>query len=128
MVANPRPALAGFSDAFRSAIRDAWNSETSADPAKWHSDNPAWGQCAVTALLVQEELGGKLLRAEVNGVSHYWNWLPTGEEVDLTREQFGPRAVVPKGEVRSRDYVLSFPATHARYTTLRREVRSRLGS
>ena len=46
------------------------------------------GQCAVTALVVQDFLGGELIRAFVCGESHYWNRLPDGSELDLTADQF----------------------------------------
>ena len=60
---------------------------TSADPEGWSPHNRPWGQCAVTALVVQDRFGGELLRARVDGVSHYWNRLPDGSELDLTRER-----------------------------------------
>lgn len=101
----------------RDAIAASWRRETTNDPTHWRSTNPAWGQCAVTALVVQEYLGGQLLRAVVGGVSHYWNELPSGEELDLTRHQFDHYA--PQGrEHRSREYVLSFPGTRLRYVRL----------
>src|SRR3989344_4637066 len=81
--------------------------ETSSDPNNWTPENPLYGHCAVVALLVQEEFGGKLLRASLENVggyeqmrSHYWNLLPIGAEVDLTAGQFrgSDRDLVPKGE------------------------------
>jgi hypothetical protein len=48
-------------------IRSGWSSE-SCDPVDlqdWSPQNPARGQCAVTALVLQEILGGELLLAEV---------------------------------------------------------------
>jgi hypothetical protein len=113
--------------ALKDAIASSWARETSADPDHWAPENPAWGQCAVTALVLQEFLDGELLRTEVSGTSHYWNRLPAGEEIDLTREQFGAGVVVSEGETRSREYILSFPETLQRYTVLRHEVMSRLG-
>ena len=111
------------------AIRAGWTQETSADPPGWSAANPAWGQCAVTALLIQDAQGGDLLRAEVNGVSHYWNRLPSGVEVDLTREQFGDRPLqVGPIEVRRRDYVLSFDATQRRYKLLQQRASDRLSA
>lgn len=77
------------------AIRASW-AEDSCDPVDlpWPPDNPARGQCGVTALVIQDHIGGELLMATVlnpdgshQGV-HYWNRLPDGTEVDLTREQF----------------------------------------
>ncbi len=102
------------------AIRSAWCQETSADLA-WSTENPSLGQCAVTALIVQDFMGGVLMRAEVTGGSHYWNRLPDGTELDLTRDQFAkysPRNI----EERERLYVLSYPATKFRYEMLREVV------
>ena len=53
----------------------------------------------MTALVVQDLLGGALILAEVHvdGVrdgNHYWNRLPDGTEVDLTADQFLPHEVV----------------------------------
>ena len=100
-------------------IRRSWSADTSAYPA-WTSGNPASGQCAVTALVVQDHLGGLLLRAEVGSVSHYWN-LVGAEEVDLTREQF-PEFKPTGTMARSRHYVLSFTGTAHRYEKLKMRV------
>lgn len=106
------------------ALQIAWSANTSSDPTAWSANNPAWGQCAVTALVVQDELGGELLRAAARGGSHYWNRLPDGTEVDLTREQFGEGFTPGEIAVRDREYVLSFLPTRHRYELLR----SRIGS
>jgi hypothetical protein len=98
------------------ALRDAWSAETSADE-RWSPEQRSLGQCAVTALIVQDHLGGKLIRAEVEGVSHYWNRLPDGTEIDLTRDQFAQFSP-GRVETRSREYVLSFPETARRYHML----------
>jgi hypothetical protein len=105
------------------AISGAWSRSTSADPARWTESNPAWGQCAVTALLVQDALGGRLARTMIDGVSHYYNLLPTGEAVDLTRGQFPAGSVATDKTIRDRDYVLSFPETSRRYGVLKAAVR-----
>lgn len=88
------------------AIRAAWGADT-CDPGDldtWHPGNPARGQCGVTALLVREVLGGDLMLGEihVNGERtgyHYWNRLPDGTEVDLTREQLIGDEVVTAGAI-----------------------------
>jgi hypothetical protein len=103
-------------------LERSWARETSADPVHWTAENSAYGQCAVTALVVQDHFGGELLRARVNGISHYWNRLPAGLEVDFTRKQFGSNPSVPIGEVKSREFVLSFPETVNRYLCLRRAL------
>ncbi|WP_051379696.1 YunG family protein [Bradyrhizobium murdochi] len=58
-------------------LRDAWSAETS---SQWRSDNPAAGQCSVTALVIQDELGGAILKTDVNGA---WQ-----RRVDFTMSQF----------------------------------------
>lgn len=110
----------------RGALESAWSEATSADSERWTGSNPAWGQCAVTALAVQDYLGGTLLRGEVGPISHYWNVLPSGEEIDLTLRQFGDGVLVENVEPRTRDHVLSYPETQRRYDLLARLVRAHL--
>jgi hypothetical protein len=74
-------------------IRKAWSKDTSDDPDQWTTLNPARGQCGVTAMVIHQLLGGVLLVSDVfrDGArveTHYWNRLPSGVEIDLTREQF----------------------------------------
>lgn len=93
-----------------SAIRRAWSVWTCdpVDQQQWSERNPASGQCASTALIVQGLLGGELLLADVhnadgsrNGV-HYWNRLAGGTELDLTREQFRAGESIGVGRVVAR--------------------------
>jgi hypothetical protein len=110
------------------AIRSAWGRETSDDPEEWSEENPARGQCAVTALLVRELLGGEILIANVvrdgrRVDRHAWNRLPSGLTLDLTREQF------TNGERLGEPVVEEPVLTHRnpkRYETLRARVRTRL--
>jgi hypothetical protein len=91
------------------AIRASWSPE-SCDPvdlADWSPQNPARGQCGVTALVLQDHLGGELMIGDVvhadgsrQGV-HYWNRLPDGREVDLTWEQFVDGERLVEGSARS---------------------------
>jgi hypothetical protein len=114
----------------KKALKKSWSRETSSDPNNWTPENPAWGQCAVTALIVQDYFGGNLIRATVNerGVSsHYWNELPDGIETDLTQDQFSENFnAFIKGhclqETKTREYVLSHPATVKRYEILKQRV------
>lgn len=102
------------------AIAASWAADTSADD-NWTPERPLKGQCAVTALVVQDYLDGELLRTTVDGVSHYWNRLADGTEIDLTRDQFdawNPAEIVKRG----RSYVLDFPATERRYLILSKRV------
>ena len=88
-------------DTLSDAIAASWSAET-CDPSDledWHEGNPSRGQCGVSALVINDYLGGDLLlaRVSVDGVErsfHYWNRLPDGHEVDLTRAQFLPNESV----------------------------------
>ncbi len=75
------------------AIRASWTRATSDDPDEWTTEWTSRGQCGVTAHVVQALLGGDILIAPVigshqAGEHHAWNRLPSGEEVDLTLDQF----------------------------------------
>lgn len=50
--------------AFQTALEQAWSIETS---SKWLPDKPARGQCSVTALVVQDVLGGDIVKSNVAG-------------------------------------------------------------
>lgn len=108
-------------DGLHERLLEAWSSETTADPAGYAAPGAtkSYGQCAVTALLVQDRLGGSLLRTTADGVSHYFNLLPNGSSVDLTRDQFPVTTQFALAKVRDRDYVLSHPDTARRYALLR---------
>jgi len=114
-------------------IRSAWSQQT-CDPverAEWSTDNPARGQCAVTALVVQDLFGGELLLAEVRNADgsrqgvHYWNRLANGVEVDLTREQFTATEIVQEPAVIARPVDTSRGRLAAQYEALASAVRAR---
>jgi hypothetical protein len=133
-----------------SAIAQSWAADTSSYQADWTASTPSLGQCAVTALVVQEQLGGEIVRVVYsdNGKkdSHYFNILPTGEILDLTREQFSAEAAfnpplnspvadliaATKRYIQSKnfhsdgnlvhDYLLSNDTTKQRYETLNQRV------
>jgi len=105
-------------------FQECWRRETSYEPGKWSPENPTYGQCAITASVVQDLLGGDLLRAKVNGAGHYWNRLPNSSELDLTRDQFGSAPTTTAPERVSREYVLSFSNTVRRYRQLSRSFMS----
>lgn len=123
------------------AISKSWARDTSADSENWNLDNPAWGQCAVTALTVQDFLGGELIRMDLTGHndpkiaimrSHYFNKI--GEaELDISSSQFGDInrfyqfRYSQEVSVRDRSYLLDNKDTSARYACLRYEVARLLG-
>lgn len=105
-------------------IRKAWGPDT----AYGTYQGGPWGQCAVTALVVQDLFGGDLLRAVIPGHgSCYWNRIPGMGEVDLTREQYGDDVPIPRGVVVPRSRLLegeraAEARTLERYLLLRERV------
>jgi hypothetical protein len=96
-------------DELRPHVRSAWGADTCYPDSReeWTPQNPARDQCGMTALVVQDILGGDLVIGDVHvgGVRvghHYWNRLPDGSDVDLTADQFRPDEVVVAGTVVAR--------------------------
>jgi hypothetical protein len=53
---------------------------------------PSTGHCAAAAAIVWEKLGGSLVSANVNGISHWFNRIQIDDQLldfDLTGDQFG---------------------------------------
>jgi hypothetical protein len=122
-------------EALQQALRTCWSADTSAS-SEWSADNCARGQCAVTACVVQDYLGGDILNTVAtlpNGetVSHYFN-LIDGQAVDCTHQQFpdgttfSEPAPKTKGFPSTRAYCLSYEHTARRYELLRERVAARL--
>ena len=104
--------------ALRAELERHWCAETSFWPDRWTPARPALGQCAVTALTVNDLVGGEILRTTNLGVVHYWNRVD-GVDIDLTRDQFDTWS--PEGEpvtVDREDLVSSGPTLAARYSRL----------
>jgi hypothetical protein len=113
-------------------LRQCWDERTCDPSDTWDAANPAAGHCSVTAVAVTELLGGVLLCSEVfrrdgeRAGLHYWNRLPSGLELDLTREQFrdGERF----GPVSAHEPIRRPTARMAtRYDLFASRVRTRLG-
>ena len=72
-------------------LSDCWSAETCAPRmrASWNADNKTYGQCSITAFLVQDLFGGKVYGVSLeDGNLHCYNVV--GDRVfDLTSEQFG---------------------------------------
>lgn len=68
-------------------LQKSWSRETS---TKWSTENPSLGQCSVTALVVQQRFGGRLLKTRVGEAWHFYNEID-GQVCDFTAEQFGTK-------------------------------------
>lgn len=127
----------------KKALLKSWSRETSSDPENWPQDNPGWGQCAVTALVVQDFQSGEIRRLDLTQAKnprvaalryHYFNNIDqlspitgtVGIFCDMTYCQFSDedrKEIYPENsQARPRDYLLSHLDTKIRYKKLRYAV------
>ena len=66
------------------ALLNSWSFKSS---SKWSADNPAKGQCGVTALVVNNLLGGKIKKTKLHAGWHFYNVIE-GKRYDFTASQF----------------------------------------
>lgn len=76
--------LAFDEEKVRWALSSSWSPQTA---IQWRPDNPALGQCSVTALLINELFGGRILKTRHRESVHYYNEID-GRRYDFTSSQF----------------------------------------
>ncbi|GLY31582.1 hypothetical protein [Kineosporia sp. NBRC 101731] len=117
-------------------LRASWAADTCSpddvERSPWSPENPAWGHCDITALVVNDLFGGDLVMGEVhlNGEQHgyhWWNRLESGLEIDMTKEQFRLGQTISSVQVRKRP---PGPLRRRReeYLLLRERLADRLGA
>lgn len=84
---------------------------------KWCKENPTYGQCVPTALLVQYYFGGEIYKH--NEEAHYFNMIG-GKVVDLTKEQFDYDLDYSKSKQKQPD--ITQAQTKKRYKLLKARV------
>ncbi len=65
-------------------LLQCWSSETS---SLWSQDNPARGQCDITAIVINDFFGGEILKTFIDEQAHFYNRID-GVNYDLTASQF----------------------------------------
>lgn len=118
------------------ALEKSWTKLTSRNPDEWSPENPARGQCAVSALIVQDILGGELQKVETNFngkiEGHFRNISSAGNVIDTTRSQypkeqeFEPRDINLRGYSTAREKLLADDDTRKRYETLKARMLKQL--
>ncbi|WP_411335073.1 hypothetical protein ACK1LH_06335 [Metabacillus indicus] len=68
----------------RCALLNSWSLKSS---SKWTPENPAKGQCGVTALVVHDLLGGEIRKTFAAEGWHFYNEIDSAR-VDFTASQF----------------------------------------
>lgn len=114
------------------ALESSWGADTAYDRNEWSLDNKARGQCVVSSLVVQDYLGGELVKCSVKGESisetHYFNKLADGAIIDTTKGQYTdsvvmkPQPVSYDGFTSIRQKRLSDDDTRERYELLKSRV------
>lgn len=102
----------------RSLFLKGWSAETCfpASKEKWTPENPTLGQCAITALIINDLFGGEIVSNKQ--YHHYWNILEDGNVIDLTKEQWG-NISIDDHESSTREYIL-FSERGREFKTLER--------
>ena len=100
------------------AMRKAWSKDTAypLDQSRWIASTPEIGQCAVTALIIQDEFHGDIVYNA--RFDHFYNILPSGKIMDLTKGQFNKKVTGPVVIV-NRDEILN-SANAKKFKTLQR--------
>ncbi len=113
-------------------LEKSWTKETSYFPDQWNESHKSWGQCAVSALIVNDYFNGDIVWVEAllpNGqkLSHYFN-LINNQNIDLTRDQFPPQTIFSKATEKrkkfssTREFILSNKNTKKRYELLKKNI------
>ncbi|QTC41636.1 hypothetical protein I7V34_21800 [Bacillus sp. V3] len=68
----------------KKAMAESWSVKSS---SKWSRENPAKGQCGVTALVVNDLLGGEIKKTKLTEGWHFYNFI-SGKRYDFTASQF----------------------------------------
>lgn len=82
----------------RNALVKAACAETSCWPDEYRRKkikSPLYLHCAAVATVIQALYGGDIVTGTVKDITHYWNRLPDGKEVDYTSCQFGGDGLTP---------------------------------
>ena len=106
----------------RTTLAASWTAQTASPLVAWTPHNPSSGQCAVSALVLQDYCGGEIRRCVVAGTPHYFNRIDD-QVVDSTAAQFGMVAInYDTSTVRSRQRILRHADTRRRYKLLKGQV------
>jgi len=69
---------------FKTILLDAWSISSS---TLWTAENPAAGNCGVTALIANDLFGGKIVKTQYAEIWHFYNFFGKVRH-DFTESQF----------------------------------------
>ena len=107
-------------------LRKCYSKETTyyKNREEWSRKNPTSGQCAITALIVQDYFGGTIHRVKVKNETHYFNII-NEQIVDFTKEQFevkNVQVIYDNSELINRGELLANADTLQRYNMLKKKL------
>lgn len=114
-------------DVLKAALEQSWCAESAyfSDRKNWTKENSAMGQCTVTALIVYDFFGGKIVRgySQEYKLFHYWN-LIDGNKIDLTYSQFINKPDINFTNIcyKQKEELLKIKSVRYRYFLLKRNV------
>lgn len=109
------------------ALMACWAEDTAQDTPK--AGVPSRGQCCVSSMVIQDYLGGAIVRGRTNlGGVHYWNQLDGGSWFDSTRAQFSDQEHIIEYVVHPPAEKYLFRETLEKYELLRGRVRAWLAA
>ena len=77
----------------KEALEKSWSLDTAYPGVRkqWTPEDSSLGQCTVTAMVLNDYFGGKIIRgySKKYNIYHYWNIID-GQEIDFTFSQFIP--------------------------------------
>lgn len=117
----------------KAVFEKAWDKSTCYPvlSRKWRNSRPEVGQCAVTALILQEQYGGEIVYNKRK--DHFFNKLPSGDLIDITIGQFRSSRILKVDSQIDRSTILNSKEakvykTKSRYNLLKKRVITALPS
>ena len=114
-------------DDLYNVLLSCWCRETAYPSCQkdWNENDCSYGQCAITAMLVNDMFGGEIYRIRLDdGGTHYFNIID-GHTIDLTREQFDLYDIpieYSNAEKMAKEYCGKSEDTRKRYELLKTRI------
>lgn len=118
-------------DEINKALRATWCRETaySGDRKNWSIQKKSTGQCTVTAMIIYDYFGGKIIRgySEKYKLYHYWNEID-GKIIDLTYDQFYDKKDISFEKItfKSKKDLMKIQSVRVRYMLLKNKIKEYL--
>lgn len=111
-------------------LRKSWSAQTAYPTCQedWSETDRTYGQCAVTAMVVNHMFGGTMHKIKLIDGTHYFNKIK-GKYVDLSSEHYNLYGMIPyyeQNEEVDRAYCESNPDTMKRYELLMKNISDNL--